>query len=38
MKVYGDVNSGNCYKIQLLLTLLQQDYEWINVDILAGDT
>ncbi len=38
MKVYGDAQSGNCYKIQLLLSHLQQTYEWIPMDILAGDT
>ncbi|MCE2571147.1 glutathione S-transferase family protein [Motilimonas eburnea] len=38
MRVYGDVQSGNCYKVKLLLSLLQQDYQWIDVDILAGET
>ena len=38
MKVYGDIKSGNCYKVKLTLDLLQQDYEWIHVDILAGET
>ncbi len=38
MKVYGDAQSGNCYKIQLLLSHLQKPYEWIAIDILAGDT
>jgi len=37
-KIYGDTQSGNCYKIKLLCELLQLDYEWIDVDILAGDT
>ncbi|MFF7708204.1 glutathione S-transferase N-terminal domain-containing protein [Pseudomonas sp. NPDC007930] len=36
--VYGDVRSGNCYKIQLMLHLLGQPYRWVPVDILAGDT
>ena len=36
MKVYGDSVSGNCYKIQLLASLLALDYEWVPVDILAG--
>lgn len=38
MKVYGDRRSGNCYKIQLLLGLLGKQCEWIEIDILAGDT
>ncbi len=38
MKIYGDVKSGNCYKIKLLCSLLTIDHEWIHTDILAGDT
>lgn len=38
MKVYGDIQSGNCYKIKLLLSFLSVEYEWIHVDILAGET
>ena len=37
MIIYGDSLSGNCYKIKLLCTLLKLDYQWIEVDILAGD-
>jgi glutathione S-transferase len=37
-KVYGDYNSGNCYKIKLMLNLLGAEYEWIPVDILNGET
>lgn len=37
-KVYGDYNSGNCYKIKLMLNLLGAEYEWVPVDILAGET
>lgn len=37
-KIYGDPISGNCYKIKLLLELLQHEYEWIDVDILTGGT
>ena len=36
--VYGDMLSGNCYKIKLLLTLLGLEHSWQHVDILAGDT
>jgi len=38
MKVFGDTQSGNCYKIKLLCHLLQLPHEWVHVDILAGDT
>lgn len=38
LKVYGDSRSGNCYKVQLLCAELGIDYEWQEVDILAGDT
>lgn len=37
MKIYGDIISGNCYKIKLLCELLELDYEWIHVDILKGE-
>lgn len=37
-KVYGDYNSGNCYKIKLMLNLLGTQYEWLPVDILKGET
>ncbi|MEE4754179.1 glutathione S-transferase family protein [Pseudomonas alliivorans] len=37
-KVYGDYNSGNCYKIKLMLNLLNIQYEWVPVDILNGET
>lgn len=38
IEVYGDVNSGNCYKVKLVCELLQVKYKWIEVDILKGDT
>jgi len=38
MRVHGDNRSGNCYKIQLLLSFLEVPYEWVDVDILAGET
>ncbi len=37
-KIYGDLYSGNCYKIKLLTTLLDIEHEWIPVDIMAGET
>ncbi|NIV17212.1 MAG: glutathione S-transferase family protein [Woeseiaceae bacterium] len=38
LKVYGDARSGNCYKIQLLCAEMGIEYDWEEVDILAGDT
>jgi glutathione S-transferase len=37
-KVYGDINSGNCYKIKLLMSLLDIDHEWIVINILNGES
>ena len=38
MKVYGDHESGNCYKIRLLLSHLDRSYEWVDVDVVARET
>ena len=38
MKIYGDTQSGNCYKIYLACRLLDLNHEWIDIDILKGDT
>ncbi|MBB3168929.1 glutathione S-transferase family protein [Simiduia aestuariiviva] len=38
LTVYGDRRSGNCYKVQLVLALLAKEHEWVDIDILAGDT
>jgi glutathione S-transferase len=38
MRVYGDLLSGNCYKIKLLLEHLAIAHDWVPVDILAGET
>jgi glutathione S-transferase len=37
-KVFGDMLSGNCYKIKLLMQFLGIEHEWIHVDILANET
>ena len=37
-RIYGDIQSGNCYKIKLLMSLLELQHEWVPVDILAGET
>lgn len=38
MQIYGDSESGNCYKLKLICGLVDRGYEWIPVDILAGET
>lgn len=37
MKVYGDIRSGNCYKIKLVAALLDIAHQWVPVDIMAGE-
>ena len=37
-QVYGDMISGNCYKIKLLMSFLSIPHEWTHVDILAKET
>ncbi len=37
LTVYGDRESGNCYKVYLLLRLLGIEHRWQNVDIVAGE-
>ena len=32
--VYGDLKSGNCYKVKLVLAQLGLAHEWVHVDIL----
>lgn len=36
--IYGDVNSGNCYKVKLLAEQLALPYTWVAVDILKKET
>lgn len=38
MKIYADIQSGNCYKIKLLTSLLDIEHEWIEIDIMANET
>ncbi|HSW11413.1 MAG TPA: glutathione S-transferase family protein [Solimonas sp.] len=38
LKVYGDIYSGNCYKIRLLAAQLGIAHEWRHVDILQKQT
>jgi glutathione S-transferase len=34
LNVYGDLQSGNCYKVKLLLAQLGLPHAWVHVDIL----
>jgi glutathione S-transferase len=38
MRLYDYPGSGNCYKVRLLLALLDMEYERTLVDIFAGET
>lgn len=38
MRIYGDIQSGNCYKIKLLASLLDIEHEWVHIDILKNET
>jgi glutathione S-transferase len=38
MKLYGDLESGNCYKIALLLAQLKEPYDFVKIDIMKGET
>jgi glutathione S-transferase len=37
-RVYGDIRSGNCYKVKLLMNHLEIAHEWVALDILQGAT
>ena len=37
-KVYGDVYSGNCYKVKLVLTQLGLPFQWVPLDVLKQQT
>lgn len=37
-RIYGDVQSGNCYKIKLLMSYLTIPHEWVDINILSGET
>ncbi len=38
IQVFGDIQSGNCYKIKLLLNHLAIPHQWHHVDILKNET
>lgn len=36
MKIYGDINSGNCLKVKYTADLLGLKYDWVAVDVTKG--
>ncbi|ORT48785.1 glutathione S-transferase [Vibrio sp. qd031] len=38
MIVYGDMQSGNCLKVKLLLSLLNIEHQWMHINILEKET
>jgi glutathione S-transferase len=38
MKIYGDINSGNCLKVKWLCDHLALPYIWVDIDTLKGET
>jgi glutathione S-transferase len=38
MKIYGDLNSGNCLKVKWVCDRLARSYDWIDVDTLRGES
>ena len=38
MKLYGNLNSGNCYKVRLLLSYLDVPFRYENINAPAGGT
>ncbi|KJF83389.1 glutathione S-transferase family protein [Photobacterium angustum] len=38
MVVYGDLQSGNCLKVKLILSLLGIEHQWHHINILENET
>ncbi|MFZ6814516.1 glutathione S-transferase family protein [Undibacterium sp. Rencai35W] len=38
IKIYGDIYSGNCYKIKLAAAQLQIPHDWVSINILNNET
>ena len=38
MKIYGDINSGNCLKVKWVCDKLSLPYTWVAIDTLKGET
>ncbi|MCB1813429.1 MAG: glutathione S-transferase family protein [Candidatus Competibacteraceae bacterium] len=37
MRIYGDLNSGNCLKVKYTADYLGLDYDWIAINIMQGE-
>lgn len=37
MKIYGDRRSGNCHKVLFAAHRLGLDFDWVDVDVFAGE-
>lgn len=37
IKIYGDLESGNCYKVKMLLEFLGIAHEWIYIEVLRNE-
>ncbi|MFM1895268.1 MAG: hypothetical protein RLZZ385_342 [Pseudomonadota bacterium] len=38
LKIYGDVLSGNCYKLKLLMAFLKIPHQWVHIDVVKGES
>jgi len=38
MKIYGDLNSGNCLKVKWVCDRLSRRYTWIGIDTMKGES
>jgi glutathione S-transferase len=38
LKIYGDLNSGNCLKVKWVCDALAQPYQWIAIDTKKGES
>jgi glutathione S-transferase len=38
VKIYGDINSGNCLKVKWVCDRLALPYTWVAIDILKGES
>ena len=38
MKIYGDLNSGNCLKVKWTCDVLKRPYTWVDIDTMKGQS
>jgi glutathione S-transferase len=38
LRLFGDRRSGNCYKVALIMGLTGRRYEWVETDVVGGET